>query len=377
MEDVIVILLSFAIFIIVVILIFNKKGSDKKKISTLSFEDLREQIRRENAELTKDDNYDTIITFTVKGSFAVNVNNKLLMRDIKVNDSLKLQPESWNVHDSNAIVVNAKFGQIGYVPAYLTSYFFNTFKQLRPYKCSVVKVGGQVGDIIITARVEFSDVVVESEELVDNNKKQQRVEPKDILDGIDVNKFIDNIARKLLYSEYGYGDNIADISEDIYTEKKDVLLEEAARLIVIHQQGSTSLIQRKFLIGYNRAGKIMDQLEAIGVVGAAQGSAARAVFIADEYALESKLKSIEPEFAPMPFDDEIIDAVEERYYDKIQLRKEYLLKNYQQEEELNRLYEIDKEKEEIRAKLLEKDRKKQLEKQIRQDLIDEGLIDPD
>lgn len=73
---------------------------------------------------------------------------------------------------------------------------------------------------------------------------------------------------------------------------KDALFEEAARLIVVHQQGSTSLIQRKFSIGYNRAGRLMDQLEAAGIVGAAQGSKPRDVFIADEYALEKLLDSM-------------------------------------------------------------------------------------
>ena len=73
---------------------------------------------------------------------------------------------------------------------------------------------------------------------------------------------------------------------------RDVLFEEAARLIVVHQQGSTSLIQRKFSIGYNRAGRLMDQLEAAGIVGAAQGSKPREVFIMDEYSLEKLLNSM-------------------------------------------------------------------------------------
>ncbi len=73
---------------------------------------------------------------------------------------------------------------------------------------------------------------------------------------------------------------------------RDVLFEEAARLIVVHQQGSTSLIQRKFSIGYNRAGRLMDQLEAAGIVGATQGSKPREVFIADEYSLEKLLDSL-------------------------------------------------------------------------------------
>ena len=72
---------------------------------------------------------------------------------------------------------------------------------------------------------------------------------------------------------------------------RDPLFEEAARLIVVHQQGSTSLIQRKFSIGYNRAGRLMDQLEAAGIVGPTQGSKARDVLIADEYSLEQKLNA--------------------------------------------------------------------------------------
>lgn len=73
---------------------------------------------------------------------------------------------------------------------------------------------------------------------------------------------------------------------------KDPLFEEAARLIVVHQQGSTSLIQRKFSIGYNRAGRLMDQLEAAGIVGGTQGSKPREVLVMDEYSLEQKLSSI-------------------------------------------------------------------------------------
>lgn len=74
---------------------------------------------------------------------------------------------------------------------------------------------------------------------------------------------------------------------------RDPLFDDAARLIVIHQQGSTSLIQRKFSIGYNRAGRLMDQLEAAGIVGPAQGSKAREVYIQDENHLEHILNSLQ------------------------------------------------------------------------------------
>lgn len=89
---------------------------------------------------------------------------------------------------------------------------------------------------------------------------------------------------------------IADSGDDktggIDLSDRDPLFEEAARLIVVHQQGSTSLIQRKFSIGYNRAGRLMDQLEAAGIVGPTQGSKAREVLIADEYSLEQKLSHL-------------------------------------------------------------------------------------
>lgn len=72
----------------------------------------------------------------------------------------------------------------------------------------------------------------------------------------------------------------------------DPLFEEAARSIVLTQQGSTSMIQRRFSIGYNRAGRLMDQLEKAGIVGAAQGSKPREVLITDEISLDTLLASL-------------------------------------------------------------------------------------
>ncbi|MBK5202703.1 MAG: DNA translocase FtsK 4TM domain-containing protein [Prolixibacteraceae bacterium] len=73
---------------------------------------------------------------------------------------------------------------------------------------------------------------------------------------------------------------------------RDELFDEVARIVVVNQMGSTSMIQRKFSIGYNRAGRIMDQLEAMGIVGPAEGSKARQVLVQDEYSLEKMLKDI-------------------------------------------------------------------------------------
>ncbi len=88
------------------------------------------------------------------------------------------------------------------------------------------------------------------------------------------------------------GEESGDRPGAVDLSDRDGLFEEAARLIVIHQQGSTSLIQRKFSIGYNRAGRIMDQLEAAGIVGPFEGSKARQVLIPDEYHLEQILNNI-------------------------------------------------------------------------------------
>ncbi|MBN1185924.1 MAG: DNA translocase FtsK 4TM domain-containing protein [Bacteroidales bacterium] len=79
---------------------------------------------------------------------------------------------------------------------------------------------------------------------------------------------------------------------DVDLNKRDELFDDAARLVVLHQQGSTSLIQRKFSIGYNRAGRIMDQLEAANIVGPFEGSKARQVLFPDEYSLEQFLNSL-------------------------------------------------------------------------------------
>jgi S-DNA-T family DNA segregation ATPase FtsK/SpoIIIE len=81
-------------------------------------------------------------------------------------------------------------------------------------------------------------------------------------------------------------------AKEFNMDDRDALFEDAARLIVLHQQGSTSLIQRKLKLGYNRAGRIIDQLEAAGVVGPFEGSKAREVLIPDEYALEQFLNNI-------------------------------------------------------------------------------------
>ena len=74
-------------------------------------------------------------------------------------------------------------------------------------------------------------------------------------------------------------------------DERDSMFEDAARVIVMHQQGSTSLLQRKLKLGYNRAGRIMDQLESAGIIGPFEGSKARKVLVPDEASLEQMLRS--------------------------------------------------------------------------------------
>ena len=106
-------------------------------------------------------------------------------------------------------------------------------------------------------------------------------------------------------NQQGFGEpyTLPDYQEDSSDEdnssktvdKWDPLFEEAARMIVRNQQGSTSLIQRKLAIGYNRAGRIMDQLEAANIVGSHEGSKAREVLFPDEYELEQFLNNFNKE----------------------------------------------------------------------------------
>jgi S-DNA-T family DNA segregation ATPase FtsK/SpoIIIE len=113
-------------------------------------------------------------------------------------------------------------------------------------------------------------------------------------------KEVDNIC-EFVGSQRGYpsayllpeyvGDEGGEIG-DVDLTDRDTLFEDAARLIVLHQQGSTSLIQRKMKLGYNRAGRLIDQLEAAGIVGPFEGSKAREVLISDVYALEQLLRDL-------------------------------------------------------------------------------------
>lgn len=117
------------------------------------------------------------------------------------------------------------------------------------------------------------------------------------IDTPEVEKITDYIGSQRAYPDAyhlpEYYDEEPDSKNDFDPNERDELFEDAAHIIVQTQQGSTSLLQRKLKLGYNRAGRIIDQLEAAGIVGPFEGSKAREVRIANEMALEQFLKDLD------------------------------------------------------------------------------------
>jgi DNA segregation ATPase FtsK/SpoIIIE, S-DNA-T family len=111
----------------------------------------------------------------------------------------------------------------------------------------------------------------------------------------EITEFIGNqqgYADAHLLPEY-VGENEGGGASDSFEDMdRDALFDDAARVVVINQQGSASLLQRKLKLGYNRAGRIVDQLEAAGIIGPFEGSKARQVLVADEISLDHILKSL-------------------------------------------------------------------------------------
>ncbi|MGN6401998.1 MAG: DNA translocase FtsK [Flavisolibacter sp.] len=141
----------------------------------------------------------------------------------------------------------------------------------------------------------------------------------------------------------------------------DPLLEDAARLIVQSQSGSAAFLQRRMKLGYNRAGRLMDQLEQIGIVGPNLGSKLRDVLIKTdaefEHYLENDFKFYKTEM-PIFYETHRIEIEEKR-------------QKFQEEQ---RQQQIQHEKNLIKREFLEKERKKQLQREVYKELLDEGVI---
>ncbi|GGE92197.1 HNH endonuclease [Chishuiella changwenlii] len=183
------------------------------------------------------------------------------------------------------------------------------------------------------------------------NTNYESVEKQIILTDVEIELYISKEVNKRIGTEN------KSLALDIDLSDRDMLFEDAARLIVLNQQGSASLLQRKLKLGYNRAGRLMDQLEVAGIVGPFQGSNARKVLISDEIELEYLFKS---EFyfntkLLSSYEDEINSRIN-KYYSELKIKEENNLK------------------EQIKFEILEKKRKEELRKEVLQELQEEGFI---
>ena len=120
-----------------------------------------------------------------------------------------------------------------------------------------------------------------------------------LIDTEEIEQVADFIAAQQGFSECFLLPEVKEDADEEGGEKKsfddgklDSKFEEAARLIVMTQQGSTSMLQRKLALGYNRAGRVMDQLESAGIVGPFRGSKARDVLVTTEEELNEIISSV-------------------------------------------------------------------------------------
>lgn len=154
----------------------------------------------------------------------------------------------------------------------------------------------------------------------------------------------------------------------------DSLFQEAAKIIVEHQQGSASLLQRKLKLGYNRAGKLIDNLELAGIIGPFNGQGARTVFIPNLNQLEiffqlGKIKNQRFNY----FKNNILPLHEELISSKVkELIKAQVIAEENELKEILKQEILDKENEKI-----EKEKRQQLKNQIRKELIENGILSHD
>ncbi len=158
------------------------------------------------------------------------------------------------------------------------------------------KVTNRINSQIILGGTGAEKLIGKGDMLVQINGAETRLQCA-FIDTPEIERITDFVARQRGYeSAYLLPDYVpedggaGEPKEDV--GDLDSMFDEVARFVVANQQGSTSFIQRKFKIGYNRAGRIMDQLEAFGIVGRSEGSKPREVLISDPTSLERTLNDI-------------------------------------------------------------------------------------
>lgn len=194
-----------------------------------------------------------------------------------------------------------------------------------------------------------------------NIEQTEHVENKVVLTDTEIEFFIQNEVNKKTenYLEFRF-----DLND------RDVLFDEAARLIIDSQQGSASILQRKLKLGYNRAGRLIDQLESAGIVGSFKGSAVRKVLVNNEYDYELLMTNDSLCPKKLHFKNELLYLYENEISTRVE---DYFLQ--QKIEEENQL------KEQIKLEILLKEaekeiknRKEQLKKDVLKELQEEGLL---
>lgn len=198
-------------------------------------------------------------------------------------------------HDEKAGYLYVRFDRERF-----TSYNFKELYPIKEIVCNLPSVI-KLNDRMIIETMPINDLTQKTETLESNNSREYEAVFDNVWNFAQQQKYLSQIAEHEINSNnwdtsegLGYNNategNIYD--SDVDLSKRDSMFEEAARIIVINQQGSTSLIQRKFSIGYNRAGRIMGQLEAAGIVGPYMGSKTRDVLIPDEVSLDRLLETL-------------------------------------------------------------------------------------
>lgn len=145
--------------------------------------------------------------------------------------------------------------------------------------------------------------------------------------------------------------------------QKDELFEDAARVIVAHQHGSTSLLQRKLKLSYNRAGRIIDQLEAKGILGPFEGAKAREVKFKDEITLEIALRNINLS-GHSKIDSNL-------FYEQ---NKNIIENRKVENDKLKKIQKENKIKSDFKQQMFENEQRKRLKREAYKELIEEGMI---